>query len=70
MLTKIEKNINTEDWITQAEAARIRDVSRQAINKLVKAERIGTVNIGGVILVNKNDVQNFVSKTSGRPKKK
>lgn len=69
MSTNTEKNINIEDWITQAEAARIRKVSRQAINKLVKAGRIRTVNFGRVVLVHKEDVKNFEAKSSGRPKK-
>jgi len=67
--TKKEKNINIKDWITQAEAARTRKVSRQAINKLVKAGRIRTIDVGGAILVFKEDVKNFEAKSSGRPKK-
>lgn len=69
MSTNTLKNINTEDWITQAEAARIRKVSRQAINKLVRENRLRVVDFGGVVLVNKSDVENFEAKSSGRPKK-
>lgn len=68
MSTNKEETLNIKDWITQAEAARIRSVSRQAINKLVKSNRIRSVDIGGVTLVNKDDVQNFQAKSSGRPK--
>jgi len=69
MSTNILKNINPEDWITQADAARIRKVSRQAINKLVKEKRLRTIDFGGVVLVNKSDIENFEAKGSGRPKK-
>lgn len=68
MSTNKEETLNIKDWITQAEAARIRSVSRQAINKLAKSNRIRSVDIGGVTLVNKDDVQNFQAKSSGRPK--
>lgn len=63
-------NINPEDWITQAEAARVRKVSRQAIHKLVRDGRLRTIDFGGIALVSKFDVQNFEAKNSGRPKKK
>lgn len=69
MSTNILKNINPEDWITQAEAARIRNVSRQAIHKLVRDSRLRVVDFGGVVLINKSDVENFEAKRSGRPKK-
>lgn len=68
MSTNKEETLNIKDWITQAEAARIRNVSRQAINKLVKSKRVRSVNIGGATLVNKYDVQYFQAKSSGRPK--
>jgi excisionase family DNA binding protein len=69
MSTNTLKNINPEDWITQAEAARIRKVSRQAIHKLVRDSRLRVVDFGGVVLVNKSDVENFEAKSSGRHKK-
>ena len=69
MSTNIEKNINIKDWVSQAEAGRIRKVSRQAINRLVKIGRIRSIDIGGVILVNKEDIKNFEPKKSGRTKK-
>ena len=69
MSTNKEETLNIKDWITQAEAARLRNVSRQAINKLVKSNRIRSVDIGGAILVSKDDVQNFQAKSSGRPKR-
>lgn len=68
MSTSKEEYFHIEDWITQAEASRMRNVSRQAINKLVKSERIRSIKVGGAILVNKYDVENFEAKSSGRPK--
>lgn len=60
---------NAEDWISQAEAARIRGVSRQAINKLVSAGRIRILAIAGRTLVHRTDVANYKGKPTGRPKK-
>ena len=65
-----KQEISPDSWITQAEAARIRGVSRQAINKLVKKQRIKTLQVGSVIFVDKIDIQNYKILTSGRPKKK
>lgn len=59
----------SENWITQAQAARLRGVSRQAINKLVKTGRIKSIRIASILLVNKEDVANFKALSSGRPKK-
>jgi excisionase family DNA binding protein len=57
-----------EEWISQAEAARLRGVSRQAISKLVQADRIGALSIGGHVLVRRSDVIAYVPKKAGRPK--
>lgn len=57
-----------EDWISQAEAARRRNVSKQAIAKLVKAGRLRVLRLGGHILINKHDVENFTPQKPGRPK--
>jgi hypothetical protein len=64
-----KKNIYGDNWITQAEAARIRGVSRQAIGKLVKKARLKTLIIGKVIFVDKMEIENYQILTSGRPKK-
>jgi predicted DNA-binding protein (UPF0251 family) len=69
MSTIFENNFNVEDWISQSEAARIRNVSRQAIHKLVKSGRLRTVVIGGIIFVNRKEIELFNSKKTGRPKK-
>lgn len=56
-------------WISQAEAARLRQVSRQAIARLVKRGRLRTATIAGYVLVNREDVMNFTALPAGRPKK-
>ncbi|MCS6244492.1 MAG: helix-turn-helix domain-containing protein [Opitutus sp.] len=60
-----------ENWISQSEAARLRDVSRQAISKLVQAKRLRTFSFGGHIFVSKADVLAFEPNPAGRkPNKK
>lgn len=56
------------EWMTQAEAARVRKVSRQAIGKLVAAGRIRTTSFGGRAFVNRRDVETFEPITPGRKK--
>ena len=58
------------DWISQSEAARLRGVTRQAISKLARAKRLGTLVIGGRTLVNRADVEAFVPRGAGRPRTK
>lgn len=65
---KINK-ISTEEWITQSEAAKVRGVSRQAINNLIKKGRIKTIKVSSVVLLDKKDVENFESLKPGRPSK-
>jgi len=64
--TQRVEDVNPAEWISQAEAARIRGVTRQAIAKLVKSRRIRTLLIGGHILVNREDVLNFTRRPAGR----
>jgi excisionase family DNA binding protein len=64
----VSTNFNAEDWISQAEAARLRGVSRQAIAKLVKAKRLRTIEVGGHILIFRSDVLDFEPKKAGRRK--
>ena len=54
-------------WISQAEAARIHGVTRQAINKLVRSGRLRSMKIGGHVLLNREDVEGFRPQPSGRP---
>jgi excisionase family DNA binding protein len=55
-----------EEWISQAEAARIRGVSRQAIGRLIKRKRLHTLKIGGRMLVRRKDVEDFRAEQAGR----
>lgn len=57
------------DWISQAEAARIRRVSRQAISRLIKRGRLGTTTVAGYVLVSRKDVVEFKPMTAGRRRK-
>ena len=61
-------HFKAQDWISQAEAARIRGVTRQAIAKLVRSNRLRTMEIGGHILIHREDVSDFQPKKAGRPK--
>jgi hypothetical protein len=56
------------DWISQAEAARLHGVSRQAISKLVGSGRLKTKTIGGRILVSRGEVESFSPQAAGRPR--
>lgn len=57
------------EWISQAEAARLRGVSRQAIALLVKKGRLPILKIGGRLLVRRKEVEDFVPEPAGRPPK-
>src|SRR5579883_3289146 len=59
-----------DEWISQAEAARIRGVSRQAIADLVKRRRLETLKIGGRLLVRRADIEQFSAQPSGRPSRR
>lgn len=54
------------DWISQAEAARLHGVSRQAISKFVRTGRLRTLNVGGHVLVSRKDVLAFRPMPPGR----
>jgi excisionase family DNA binding protein len=56
------------DWISQAEAAELRGVSRQAISKLIRAGRLKTFEVGGHVLVSRSEVLGFQPETPGRPR--
>lgn len=58
---------NALEWITKAEAARIRGVTRQAIAKLVNKGRLATLEIAGHTLVKRADVANYKPEPGGRP---
>lgn len=56
-----------KDWITKAEAARIRRVTRQAIGKLVSKGKLAKLEIAGLTLVNRADVESYQPERGGRP---
>jgi len=64
----VSTDFKAEDWISQADAARIRGVSRQAIAKLVRTKRLRTMEIGGYVLIRREDILEFRPKKAGRPK--
>lgn len=60
---------DADEWISQAQAARLRGVSRQAIALLVKKRRLSVLKIGGRLLVLRKDVEEFKPEPPGRPPK-
>jgi hypothetical protein len=59
-----------DDLITQAEAARLRQVSRSAINDLVKRRKLKVKIIGGQPFVSRKEVLSYAPEAGGRPSKK
>jgi hypothetical protein len=64
-----KKDLAADKWISQSEAARIRDVSPQAIGRLVNKGRFRTLSIGGRVLLDRREVENYEPKPTGRPRK-
>lgn len=62
--------IDPDDMITQAEAARIRGVSHEAIRNLVERGRFNVQMIGGKIFLSKREVERFKPSVGGRPRGK
>lgn len=58
-----------QDWITQAEAARLRGVTRQAISLLMKNGRLRSRHVAGRPVVLLKDVLEHKSERRGRPRK-
>jgi excisionase family DNA binding protein len=68
--TSINSEENLEKYISQAEAARIRGVSKQAIADLIKRGRLTAVSVAGRTLVLCSEVEAFVARPKlGRPPK-
>jgi excisionase family DNA binding protein len=59
-----------EDYMTVAQAAKKRKITRQAIWLLVKRKRIRAVQVGTTWLVHKGDIENYDPHPGGRPKKR
>lgn len=56
------------EWVSQAEAARMRGVSRQAIARLINKGRFKVLKIGGKVLLRRLDVKAYEPKGAGRPR--
>ncbi len=70
MKKKVAKETNDmADLISQAEAARLRGVTRAAIQDLVRRGRIRSVEVGGRALVYRNEIVNYEQGEAGRPRK-
>jgi excisionase family DNA binding protein len=67
--TLSKEKLVANKWISQAEAARVRGVSPQAIGRLVNKGRFRTLQIGGRVLLDRRDVENYKPKRTGRPRK-
>jgi excisionase family DNA binding protein len=60
-----KNKIDASQWISQAEAAKLRGVTRQAIARLVAKGRFETLSIGGKKLLRRADVEKFKAKPPG-----
>lgn len=58
---------NPDDWISQADAAKMRGLSRQRLNQLVQDQRFRTLDVGGRPLVLRADVEAYEPAPVGRP---
>lgn len=63
----MSNKIDPENWISQSEAADLRGVTRQAISQLVQKSRFRTLEIGGKVLVHREDVLSYEPDKGGRP---
>jgi excisionase family DNA binding protein len=69
--TTLSKNdLAADQWVSQSEAARIRGVTPQAIENLLKKGRFRTLRIGGRVLLDRREVENYKPKRTGRPRKR
>jgi excisionase family DNA binding protein len=59
------KNFDPAQWVSQAEAAEMRGVTRQAIARLVGKGRFTTLSIGGKTLLRRSEVRAFKPKPPG-----
>ena len=61
--------VDPKKLVTPTEAARIRGVSIQAISQLIKRGSLKTVDIGGRLFLDRDEVESFTPSKGGRPKK-
>jgi hypothetical protein len=60
-----KKSLEPEEWVSQAHAAEMRGVTRQAIADLVAKGRFTTLSIGGKTLLRRSEVADFKPKPPG-----
>ena len=66
MMNKTVKDLGLlSDLISQAEAARIRGVTRAAIRDLIRRKRLRSVEVGGRELVYRREIETFEKNTPG-----
>ena len=56
---QVSSALVNDDWISQADAAKLRGVSRQAISSLLKRKRLTAVKMAGRTLVLRSEVEAF-----------
>lgn len=64
----MKPNLKPDEWVSQAEAARIRGVTRQAIARLVQKGRFTPLTIAGRVLLRRTEVEAYRAEVPGRPK--
>jgi len=62
--------MSSDDFITQAEAARLRGVSRAAISDLIKRGKLKVFRKFGLPLLSRRAVLSYQPEAGGRPVKK
>jgi excisionase family DNA binding protein len=60
-----KESLEPAEWVSQAHAAEMRGVSRQAIADLVAKGRFTTLAIGGKTLLKRSEVEDFKPKPPG-----
>jgi hypothetical protein len=60
-----KKSLEPAEWVSQADAAKLRGVSRQAIADLVARGRFETLVIAGRVLLKLSEVREFTPKPPG-----
>lgn len=59
--------MSSNDLITQAQAARLRGVTRAAISDLVKRGKLKVKTVGSVPFLSRREVMNYTPEVGGRP---
>lgn len=62
--------IDPDELLTVSQAAKVRGVTRQAINHLVREGKLPSVEIAGKRFLRRSDVEDFEPDRGGRPKEK